>query len=171
MIPYRLLPPAEEEMTEAALFYEKAAAGLGDDFLDDVQVAIDSVRDHPELGESVTDGFRRVLLRRFPFSIYLCCGELVDCGGRRRPSTASSRVLEKSRMTASTSSSGRVAGGAGRRRSTNRWLAGGAASYDGDLNRHGWFIVESRLSRNRHGRPIGELRPPTVPSSPALAAR
>lgn len=42
MIPYRLLPPAEEEMTEAALFYERAAAGLGDDFLDDVQFAVDS---------------------------------------------------------------------------------------------------------------------------------
>jgi hypothetical protein len=37
-------------MAEAALFCEAAAAGLGDDFLDDVQFAIDSVRDHPELG-------------------------------------------------------------------------------------------------------------------------
>lgn len=50
MIPYRLLPPAEEEMIEAALFYEAAARGLGDDFLDDVQHAIDSVREHTDLG-------------------------------------------------------------------------------------------------------------------------
>ena len=69
MIPYRLLPPAEEEMIEAALFYEAAAAGLGDDFLDDVQHAIDSVREHPELGANVALGFRRILVRRFPFSI------------------------------------------------------------------------------------------------------
>jgi plasmid stabilization system protein ParE len=69
VIPYRLLPPAEEEMTEAALFYERAAARLGDDFLDDVQFAIDSVRERPELGATVPFGFRRVLLRRFPFSI------------------------------------------------------------------------------------------------------
>ena len=56
-------------MIEAALFYETAAAGLGDDFLDDVQHAIDSVREHPDLGASVAYGFRRVLVRRFPFSI------------------------------------------------------------------------------------------------------
>ena len=56
-------------MTEAALFYKQAAAGLGDDFLDDVQFAIDSVRGHPQLGTSVHYGFRRVLLRRFPFSV------------------------------------------------------------------------------------------------------
>ena len=36
MIGYRLLPPAEEEMTEAALFYEAARTGLGDLFLDDI---------------------------------------------------------------------------------------------------------------------------------------
>ena len=69
MIRYRLLPPAEEEMIEAALFYEAAAVGLGDDFLDDVQHAIDSVREHPELGNTIAHGFRRTLLRRFPFSI------------------------------------------------------------------------------------------------------
>jgi toxin ParE1/3/4 len=56
-------------MTEAALFYESAAAGLGDDFLDDVQYAIDSVRERPNVGVMVGHGFRRFLLRRFPFSI------------------------------------------------------------------------------------------------------
>jgi plasmid stabilization system protein ParE len=69
VIAYRLLPPAEEEMIEAALFYEAAAGGLGDDLLDDVQHAIDCVREHPDLGASVAYGFRRVLIRRFPFSI------------------------------------------------------------------------------------------------------
>ena len=69
MIPYRLLPPAEEEMIEGALFYEGEAPGLGDDFLDDVQHAIDCVREHSELGVTVAYGFRRVLVRRFPFSI------------------------------------------------------------------------------------------------------
>ena len=47
MIPYRLLPPAEEEMIEAALFYEGEAAGLGDDFLDDVQHAMIGSRRGP----------------------------------------------------------------------------------------------------------------------------
>jgi hypothetical protein len=61
VIGYRLLPPAEEEMTEAALFYEAARSGLGDVFLDDIQHAIDTVLTHPELGESVAYGFRRIL--------------------------------------------------------------------------------------------------------------
>ena len=41
MIGYRFLSPADEEMTEASLFYEAAASGLGNDFLNDVQQAID----------------------------------------------------------------------------------------------------------------------------------
>ena len=56
-------------MTEAALFYEAAKTGLGDAFLDDIQHAIDTVRERPQLGVAVARGFRRALLRRFPFSI------------------------------------------------------------------------------------------------------
>ena len=54
-------------MTEAALFYELAHPSLGDDFLDDIQFAIASVRDRPKLGVDLGYGFRRVLIRRFPF--------------------------------------------------------------------------------------------------------
>ena len=56
-------------MIEAALYYEEADDQLGGTFLDDIQHAIDSVRDHPELGVAIAYGFRRALVRRFPFSI------------------------------------------------------------------------------------------------------
>jgi plasmid stabilization system protein ParE len=56
-------------MTEAALFYEMAHANLGDDFLDDIRFAIDTVRERPKLGVEVGYGFRRALVRRFPFSV------------------------------------------------------------------------------------------------------
>jgi len=69
VIGYRLLPPAEEEMTEASLFYEAARSGLGDLFLDDMQRAIDTIRERPHLGIAVAHGFRRALVRRFPFSL------------------------------------------------------------------------------------------------------
>lgn len=46
MIGYRFLFPAEEEMTDASIFYERAAPGFGSEFLDDVQHAIDMVRTH-----------------------------------------------------------------------------------------------------------------------------
>jgi len=76
VIGYRLLPPAEEEMIEAALYYEQAHDHLGEDFLDDIQYAIDTVRERPKLGAEIAYGFRRALVRRFPFSvIYFVEGE------------------------------------------------------------------------------------------------
>lgn len=69
MIGYRFLYPAEEEMTEASLFYEAASTGLGNDFLDDVQRIVDSLRVHPHLGHGVDRNLRRMLVHRFPFSL------------------------------------------------------------------------------------------------------
>lgn len=69
MIDYRFLLPAEEEMTEVSRFYEATSTGLGIDFLDDLQRALNSVRESPLLGPEVGGRFRRVLLHRFPFSI------------------------------------------------------------------------------------------------------
>ena len=77
-------------MTEAALFYETARTGFGDIFLDDVQRAIDSIRQRPEIGANIGYGFRRVLAQRFPFSIiyWIEDGEVVVAAvahQRRRP--------------------------------------------------------------------------------------
>ena len=56
-------------MTDAALFYEAARSGLGDFFLDHMQRVIDALCRRPELGLDVGDGFRRALVRRFPFNV------------------------------------------------------------------------------------------------------
>jgi toxin ParE1/3/4 len=56
-------------MIEASVFYEARSDGLGFEFLDGVQRVIDLVREHPKLGKSVGGGFRRAVLRRFPFSL------------------------------------------------------------------------------------------------------
>ena len=56
-------------MIEAARFYEARSEGLGFEFLDGVQSLIDLVRSHPKIGQSVGDGIRRAVLRRFPFSL------------------------------------------------------------------------------------------------------
>jgi plasmid stabilization system protein ParE len=69
MSSYRFLSPAEEEMTEAALFYESRVNGLGSDFLDDVQHAIDRLSEYPHSGELIDSSLRRALLHRFPFSL------------------------------------------------------------------------------------------------------
>lgn len=69
MTGYRFLSPAEEEMTEAAVFYDGQTTGLGRDFLDDVQQSIDRLRAYPQLGVEIETSLRRCLLHRFPFSL------------------------------------------------------------------------------------------------------
>jgi plasmid stabilization system protein ParE len=99
VIAYRLLPPAEEEMIEAALFFETANPGLGDDFLDDIQHAIDTAREHPHLGVGVAHGIRRMLVRRFPFSVIYAV-EPDQVVWWRCTSTAAAGILEGSHVTA-----------------------------------------------------------------------
>ena len=87
---------------------KKAAAGLGDDFLDDVQVAIDLVRDHPELGVKCRPmGSDACPTAAFSVQHHLCGRRVTDHSGCCSPSTTSSRILEKPHMTANCSSSGR----------------------------------------------------------------
>ena len=69
MIGYRFLSPADEEMTEASVFYEAATFGLGADFLAEIQQVINALREHPQLGQSIGTGLRRAVLHRFPFSL------------------------------------------------------------------------------------------------------
>ncbi|CAN5793360.1 hypothetical protein BH20PSE1_BH20PSE1_17560 [soil metagenome] len=40
-------------MTEASLFYELESAGLGFEFLDDVQRVVAALRAYPKLGHSI----------------------------------------------------------------------------------------------------------------------
>jgi plasmid stabilization system protein ParE len=69
MIGYRFLSPAEDEMTGPRFFYDAASAGLGEDFLDDVQQRIDRLREYPQAGAPIGSQLRRMLLHKFLFSI------------------------------------------------------------------------------------------------------
>ena len=69
MTRYRYLPSAREELNEAAAFYEASVPGLGKAFLDDVERAIETVGQSPGIGASIGRGFRKSILRRFPFTI------------------------------------------------------------------------------------------------------
>ena len=68
MTRYRYLPAARED-NEAAAFYEASVPGLGDAFLDDVERAIDDIRENPRIGAPIGRALRRTILRRFPFTI------------------------------------------------------------------------------------------------------
>lgn len=65
----RLLLPAEDEMLEAAFFYEQQSGGLGQDFLRKVQSALDEIGRHPTRWPKVRGNIRRRLIHRFPYAV------------------------------------------------------------------------------------------------------
>ena len=66
---YRFLIPALAEIREAATFYEGKVSGLGADFLDEVDAAMERILSFPEAWGSLGGNYRRCHLRRFPFSV------------------------------------------------------------------------------------------------------
>lgn len=63
------LPPAQEEMTEAARFYQTQSKGLGAEFLAEVERTIAAIASHPKAAPKVKQDIRRRLLKRFPFGV------------------------------------------------------------------------------------------------------
>ncbi len=69
---YRLVirPEAAEEVAEATVWYEERARGLGRDFLRAFRAAAAVLRRDPLLYQPVAADARRVVLRRFPYSVF-----------------------------------------------------------------------------------------------------
>lgn len=65
----RFLTPARKEFLGAINFYEREAPGLGAEFLEDLDHALESIVSTPRLGARFEEQTRRVLLRRFPYSV------------------------------------------------------------------------------------------------------
>lgn len=61
---------AEGDADEAYAWYASSRSGLGDNFLADMDAAILMLEQAPEVGPTVYQGLRRVLLHRFPYSVY-----------------------------------------------------------------------------------------------------
>ena len=62
-------PEAETEMLEAKAWYEERSPGLGLEFARAVEAALMTGARHPESARKAGAGCRRVLLRRFPYTI------------------------------------------------------------------------------------------------------
>ena len=69
MKPVRILRPAELEMLDAARYYELQATGLGTDFIDKIDAAIQDISENPERWPIIKDNIRRRLIRRFPYAL------------------------------------------------------------------------------------------------------
>ncbi len=66
----RFTPLADDDVAEAYAAYEGARGGLGEEFLEDIGRAVVFLEEHPEGGPEVYRDIRRVLLHRFPYSLY-----------------------------------------------------------------------------------------------------
>ena len=85
------------ELIEAAKFYETRAAGLGADFVLQVERTLAGIVKNPKAGSILTRAIRRRLIPRFPFAL-LCQSEAQQLTGialmhlRRRPSYWKRRI-------------------------------------------------------------------------------
>lgn len=68
---YEFLEPAEDELQEAVDYYDRQRIGLGAEFDEEVEHAINGICQFPGLGAPIGGGYRRTLTSRFPYgSIY-----------------------------------------------------------------------------------------------------
>ena len=69
MSPVPFLPLAEEEFLHAVARYEGKRRGLGAEFLAEVERAVRRIVSFPQHGSPYLVGTRRIVLRRFPYSV------------------------------------------------------------------------------------------------------
>ena len=63
-------PEAERDALEAFRWYNDQVPGLGQEFLAEIDDALESIRVHPQANRKLYREYRRGLMRRFPFSIF-----------------------------------------------------------------------------------------------------
>ncbi len=69
---------AETHLAEAYVWYERQAPGLGSNFLNRFDEALERIASLPESGPTVFLDYRRILLRRFPYGVfYVIEGDLL----------------------------------------------------------------------------------------------
>jgi hypothetical protein len=66
----RFLPEVADDAVAAYAWYESRVPGLGDEFLRLFYASADEIPESPRLYQEVHAGFRRRLLRKFPYAVY-----------------------------------------------------------------------------------------------------
>ncbi|MBN2091621.1 type II toxin-antitoxin system RelE/ParE family toxin [candidate division KSB1 bacterium] len=64
------VPEAEQDISEAYTWYENRRIGLGEDFLSCIDASIHALYRRPEMYPIVHENYHRILVRRFPYSIF-----------------------------------------------------------------------------------------------------
>lgn len=66
----RLRLEAEQDLADAAIWYDEQLPGLGRQFLDEALVAFSSIAETPLMYPIIHRHTRRILIHRFPFGVY-----------------------------------------------------------------------------------------------------
>lgn len=66
----RLTPEAENDLADAAHWYNTQVSGLGHDFLDEALKAFATIGGAPRQYPAVHKNIHRMLMRRFPFGVF-----------------------------------------------------------------------------------------------------
>ncbi|KAM3089943.1 type II toxin-antitoxin system RelE/ParE family toxin [Phormidesmis sp. 146-35] len=64
-----LHPLAEQELLDSAIYYEEQRVGLGLEYLEEVENAVNFLTRYPEAGSKVRGSVRRLTLPKFPHSL------------------------------------------------------------------------------------------------------
>jgi plasmid stabilization system protein ParE len=70
-------PEAESDISDAYSWYEGRLSGLGSEFIDCIDDAINSILLNPESYAVALKNIRRILIRRFPYAVYYLYEESV----------------------------------------------------------------------------------------------
>jgi plasmid stabilization system protein ParE len=65
-----IIPQAQQDIAEAAKYYQNQRLGLDEEFLAEIDAAVAQVVANPASFEQVRPGIRRYLVDRFPYCIY-----------------------------------------------------------------------------------------------------
>jgi plasmid stabilization system protein ParE len=75
-----IAPEAERDIAEAYAWYESSRFGLGEEFLGSIDACIEGIRRQPDMFSLIQEGYRRALVRRFPYAVFLRTSGEGDCG-------------------------------------------------------------------------------------------
>jgi plasmid stabilization system protein ParE len=101
VIQVRLTPLAEHDVSDAYIWYDAKREGLGLEFLDRVDQAIQKIAENPTLYAPIIDDARRVLLEQFPYGLWYTVNDdavVIGCIHHKRHETlARKRVRQPDR--------------------------------------------------------------------------
>ena len=69
MLQIEIHPEVYKELEASKAWYEGQSRGLGDRFLNEIDLAMAVISEYPETWPAYVSGTRRFLLHRFPFAI------------------------------------------------------------------------------------------------------